>query len=246
MNIKTTEPMIKTNNQVHTTTEYHLFKSIDGNRNKNLLHLNRLKKSMLENYLFTVIIVNENYQIIDGQHRFDVIQELNLPLNYIICEGYSLNEVHILNQNSKTWNAEDYLAGYCELGYEHYIEYAKFKAKYDFGHNECLLLLGGIENGHSIKEFYAGNFKIKNYIKATDKATKITMIGKYYDGYKKKSFVRTMSQILDKPVFDFTQFMQKLRMQPTALQDCSNNEQYRLLIEEIYNYRTREKVNLRY
>jgi ParB-like chromosome segregation protein Spo0J len=29
---------------------------------------------MAENYLFTVIIVNEKYEIIDGQHRFDVIK----------------------------------------------------------------------------------------------------------------------------------------------------------------------------
>jgi hypothetical protein len=246
MNNFKTEPMVKHSNQVHTTTDYFLFKSIEGNRNKNLLHINRLKKSMSENYLFTVIIVNEKYEIIDGQHRFDVIQELKLPLHYIVCKGYGLNEVHILNQNSKTWNADDYLTGYCQLGYEHYIEYAKFKSKFGFGHNECMLLLGGSDNGHSIKEFYSGEFNIKDYNKAFEKATKITMIGKYYNGYKKSSFVRTMAQILDKPVFDFTQFMQKLRIQPTALQDCSNNEQYKLLIEEIYNYRTREKVNLRY
>lgn len=57
-NLKT-EPMVKHSNQVHTTTDYFLFKSIEGNRNKNLLHINRLKKSMSENYLFTVIIVND-------------------------------------------------------------------------------------------------------------------------------------------------------------------------------------------
>jgi len=240
------EPMVKISNQVYTTTNYSLFKSIDGNRNKNLLHINRLKKSMSENYLFTVFIVNEFFEIVDGSHRFEVVQELGLPMHYIICEGYGLNEVHILNANSKTWNADDFLTGYCNLGYENYIEYLKFKTKYGFGHNECMLLLGGSDTGNSIKEFYCGNFKIKDYNAALVKATKITMIGKYYNGFKKSSFVRTMSHILDKPTFDFTQFMQKLRLQPTALQDCSNNEQYKLLIEEIYNYRNREKVNLRY
>ena len=79
------------------------------------MHINRLKKSMADNYLFTVIIVNENYEIIDGQHRFDVIK-IKTPLHYIMCCGYGLNEVHILNQNSKTWNADDYATGYCNLG----------------------------------------------------------------------------------------------------------------------------------
>ena len=246
MNNLNTEPMVKHSNQVHTTTDYFLFKPIEGNRNKNLLHINRLKKSMSSNYLFTVIIVNEKYEIIDGQHRFDVIEELKLPLNYVICNGYGLKEVHVLNQNSKTWNADDYLQGYCKLGYEHYIEYLKFKNKFCFGHNECMLLLGGSDSGHNIKEFYNGNFKVKDYNKAYEKASKILMISKYYDGYKRASFVRTMNSILDKPQFDFTQFLQKLKIQPTALQDCNDIDQYKLLIEEIYNYRTREKVNLRY
>ena len=83
--------MVKYSNQVHKTTDYFLFKPIDGNRNKNLLHINRLKKSISENYLFTVIIVNENYEIIDGQHRFECIKELELPLYYITCKGYGLN-----------------------------------------------------------------------------------------------------------------------------------------------------------
>ena len=81
MNNLKAEPMVKHSNQVHTTTDYFLFKPIDGNRNKNLLHINRLKKSMSENYLFTVIIVNEKYEIIDGQHRFDVIQDLKHSLS---------------------------------------------------------------------------------------------------------------------------------------------------------------------
>jgi hypothetical protein len=240
------EPMGKNSTQVHTTTDYSKFKPISGNRNKNLLHINRLKKSMAKNYLFTIIIVNENFEIIDGQHRFDVIQELQLPLHYLICKGYGLAEVQILNQNSKTWNADDYLTGYCQLGYEHYLEYAKFKKRFGFGNNVCMTLLSNNDSGSVIKSFYNGEFKIKDYNKAIDKANKIKLIGKYYDGYKRQTFVRAISQMLDKPLFDFTHFIQKLQIQPLALQNCNDVHQYKLLIEEIYNYRTREKINLRY
>lgn len=38
MNNLKTEPM-EQSNQVHTTTDYFLFKPIEGNRNKNLLHI---------------------------------------------------------------------------------------------------------------------------------------------------------------------------------------------------------------
>ena len=232
--------------EVRITTDYFLFSPIDGNRNLNLLHLNKLKKSMAENYLYTVIIVNEKKQIIDGQHRFQCCKELNLPVYYIECEGYGLEEVHILNQNSKNWNADDYLEGYCKLGYDHYIEYSKFKNKFGFGHNECMLLLGDLGTGQNVNEFYSGNFKIKNFRQAYSIASKLVQIGKYYEGYKRRSFIRTMNDIFKNPQFDFEQFLQKLRIQPTALQDCNNIDQYKLLIEEIYNYRTRQKINLRF
>lgn len=248
MKTTNTEPMVKYSNHVHTTTDYYLFKSIDGNRNKNLMHINRLKKSMQYNYLFTVIIVNENYEIIDGQHRFEVIKELNLPLRYIICEGYGLTEVHILNANSKTWNSDDYLEGYCNLGYKDYLLYKEFQDKYNFGHNECLSILSGITSAKTDnrKLFYEGKFKILNYLDACNVADKIEIVGQYYAGYNRRSFIFALYSLLKNKNFEFTEFIQKLKIQQGALIDCVNISQYVALIEEIYNFRRREKVNLRY
>jgi hypothetical protein len=240
------EPMANNSNQVHTTKDYFRFKSIDGNRNKNLLHINRLKKSMEDNYLFTVIMINEKYEIIDGQHRFDVIKELNLPLNYIMCKGYGLDEVHILNQNSKTWNADDYLTGYCNLGYDDYLKYYSFKEKYNLGHNETMSLLSCIPNKIDIDIFYRGDFKIKSLQTAEDIIEKILMIEPYYDSVRRRSFIYTMMSLFKNPNFEFTEFLQKLKLQPTAMQDCTNVTNYKVLIEEIYNYRRRLKINLRY
>lgn len=243
---KQNEPLAKQIGQVLTTTSYSRFKPVDGNRNKNLLHINRLKKSMSENYLFTVIIVNEKYEIIDGQHRFDVIQELNLPLNYIICKGYGLKEVHILNQISKTWNADDYLTGYCSLGYKDYLKYREFKEQYGIGHTECMSILLGTVVKSQIEMFYTGLFKIKNYDESCRVVEKILLIEPYYAGFKRRSFIFSMLQLFKNPVFEFTEFLQKLKLQPTALVDCASITQYVSLIEEIYNYRRREKVNLRF
>ena len=246
MNNLKTEPMVKHSNQVHTTTDYFLFKPIEGNRNKNLLHINRLKKSMSETYLFTVIIVNEKYEIIDGQHRFDVIQELKLPLNYIVCKGYGLNEVHILNQNSKTWTSDDYLDGYCKLGYKDYLKYKEFKELYGIGHYECMWLLNGSQLSNPTQVFFTGDFKIKNYNEACRIIEKIMLVEPYYEEWKRRSFILAMLQLFKNPKFELTEFLQKLKLQPTALSNCSTTNQYVSLIEEIYNYRRREKVNLRY
>jgi hypothetical protein len=232
--------------KIETTTDYSKFKSIGGNRNKNLMHINRLKKSMKQNYLFTIIIVNERFEIIDGQHRFEVIKELGLPLNYVVCTGYSLNEVHLLNQTAKVWNADDYLNGYCNLGYEDYKTYKDFKTRYNLGHNECMAILLCAKSKGGIDVFYAGNFKIKDYAKSCMIIEKICQIEPFYKGYKRRAFIFTMLTLLQNNNFDFNDFLQKLKQQPTALVDCTSVNNYLELIENIYNYRRREKVNLRF
>lgn len=246
--------MLKTatlDKQVHTTNDYFLFKPLQGNRQINKLHLKRLKDAIEKNYLFTVIIVNENYEIIDGQHRFECIRELQLPLHYIVCKGYGLSEVQILNQNAKNWNYEDYLEGYIDLGLNDYKIYKEFKDKYQFGHSECMILLSyqNLTNreSHNIQiDFKNGNFKVKDFNKAEIIANKIWLLNGLYEGFLRRNFVYAMLRLFKNPDFELTEFIAKLKLQPSALTDCTSIDAYITLIEEIYNYKRRDKVNLRY
>ena len=233
-------------NKVYQTANHSIFKPLGGNRDVNESHVNRLIKSMQQKVLFSPIIVNDKMQVIDGQHRLSALTKLKKPVNFIVVKGYGLSEVQQLNMNSKNWNSDDYMNGYCDLGKEDYIIYRDFKNKYGFGHNECQSLLNGAIGSDKQKLFYSGDFKIKDLEDATDKAEKICMLSKYYDGYKRRSFIFSMMSLLDNDNFEFTHFIQKLKIQPTALMDCTNVSNYKLLIEEIYNYRSRNKVNLRY
>ena len=153
--------------QVHTTKDYSLFKTLNGNRDVNHLHLSRLKESMSKNHLTTIIMVNEKFEIIDGQHRFFISQELKLPINYIISKNYGLAEVQILNANMKNWQTIDYVNGYCDLGYKDYIIYRDFVNEYGFQSQVAMLLLGNEYMSGSNKEnpasrFKEGKFKVKN------------------------------------------------------------------------------------
>lgn len=233
--------------KIETTKVYSKFKSLEGNRFLNKLHLKRLMQSMSQNYLWTVIVVNENYEIIDGQHRFEAIKALGLPLNYIRVKGYGLKEVQILNQNSRNWNADDFMNGYCDLGYTSYLHYRDFKKKYRFGHNECMTMLGGSsDNGANINNFKAGRFKVKNLKKAYDNAQQIIRLEGMYDGWRRRTFILAVLKLLEKDNFDFDQFLHKLKLQPMAMKHCVDVKQYIELIEHIYNYKSKDKVNLRY
>lgn len=237
--------------QVHTTTDYSLFKTLNGNRDVNQIHLCRLRESMKKNHLTTIIMVNEKFEIIDGQHRFLISQELKLPINYIISKNYGLAEVQVLNANMKNWQTTDYVNGYCDLGYNDYIIYRDFVNEYGLTNQIAMLLLSGEytsgTNQLSINvKFKQGLFKVKDLNKAKRMVEKIMMIEPYYKGYLRRSFILALYSMFKNENFEFTEFIAKLKQQPTTLQDCTNVSQYKSLIEEIYNYRRREKINLRF
>jgi hypothetical protein len=242
------KPNSRLMNQVFQTKTYEMFKFREDNRQVKNRHVSKLTEKMLSKGWIkgSYVVINEKGEIIDGQHRFEVISELKLPLHYVICQGYGLDHVHRFNQISKTWNADDYMNGYCELGYEDYISYRDFKNKYQIGHNECMLLLSGTGSTKNAGNFNSGLLKIKSMKEAKTIIEKILLLQPYYDGFKRRTFIYCMYGLMKNQNFEFTEFIQKLKIQPTALQHCTDVEQYTALIEEIYNYKRRDKVNLRF
>lgn len=230
-------------NQVMMTNDYSMFKTIGGNRDINKAHLRRLKNSISQKYISVPIIINDKNQIIDGQHRFASAKELQKPVYYIRVNGLGLQDVHRLNTNTKNWTADAYLDGYCRLGYTDYITYRSFKLKYGFGHNECNALLTNRSRmgGNKNEEFKDGVFKIVNYEQAVKNADKISMLSKFYDGYKRRAFVYAMLDLFQNPDYNHAKFLRKVSFQSVKLVDCTDVQQYLTLIEEIYNFKSSKK-----
>lgn len=252
-------------NQVNQTNDYNLFKSLKGNRNVNKLHVQRLKESFKSDYLMSPIIVNQRYEIIDGQHRFNAARDLSLPINFIICNDYSLDEVKILNTNMKNWRKEDYLNAFCDLKHPEYLKFRNFMRQFpSFGISASEAILTGSLGGgvqridsknefttsksgkYTVKYFEEGDLVIPDWDYSLECAEKIMMIKPYYDGFNRISFVRAMLGVFRIEYYNHSQFLDRLKSSPTALQHCANVTQYKLLIEDIYNFRSREKVSLRF
>lgn len=248
-------------NKVYKTSNLSMFKQIDGNRIPNLQHVNRLADSIrVYGMKCNPILVNERMEVIDGQHRLMAAKEAKSFVYYIIVDGYSLNEVHTLNLNQKNWTKKDFMEGYANMGIESYIKLREFAKKNDdFTFNDCIALCQNTGTGSTrtlalqlskniinAQIFEKGTWKNGNMNLAQEMADKIRMIKTYYAGYNRSSFVLTMMSLLQKETFDFNDFMHKVRLQPTALVDCAKTIQYRTLIEDIYNYKRREKISLRY
>ncbi len=251
-------PLENTNIQVQETNDYSKFTILKGNRTPNDVHVQRLVKSFEKKYLMSPMLVNEHYQIIDGQHRYLACKQLGLPLRYIMVPGYGLTDVQILNSNSSNWNKYDYLQGYCDLGVQPYMQMKKFMQSYpDLGIAACEQLLtntvGGVNNRGTVmpgrgrvKNFEEGRLEIPDLKLSYENAEKVMMFKPYYDGYNRAVFVAALISLFKNENYVHAEMISKMAIQPSALTHCSNTTQYKLLLEDIYNYRRREKVNLRY
>ena len=250
-------------NKVYKTNDLKIFKDVIGNRVPNPQHVRRLSTSIKQNgMLCNPILVNEKMEVIDGQHRLLASIEANSFIYYIILNGYNLGEVHTLNLNQKNWTKKDFMDGYADMGIESYIKLREFtELNQDFTLTDCMALCNntiGYDSSSyqkirtlkpelSIAQvFVEGTWTGKDFELAQEWADKIKLIKPYFTGYNRRVFVTTMIGLFKNENFDYSEFMHKIRLQPKALVECVNIPQQRLLIEEIYNYKSRNKINLRY
>lgn len=238
---------------VYETYNYDMFKTLEGNRETNKVHIGKLINSMEEIYLVSPIIVNSRMEIIDGQHRYEAAKAIDLPIRYIIDQNAGLRAVQLLNSRSKDWGFDDYLNSYVKLGYNEYIIYKEFKDKHNLSHSICRALLhakdGGSVGGEQYNKgqmFKDGRLEIRRLEFAEKIAAFIIECSEFYKlstGYSFAAAIMTLSENKD---FDFDIFKSKLKTQQGKMYPCNNIKQTIELIESIYNYRNRNKVNLRF
>src|ERR1035438_3196611 len=102
------------------STNYSNFKMVDNNRNINNGLVERLTHSIEKlGYIEArPILVNDNMEIIDGQHRFLACKKLGLPIVYAQYNGEATDEDIIveLNTTQLIWRLADYIHHYAVKG----------------------------------------------------------------------------------------------------------------------------------
>lgn len=106
-------------NEVYKTDDYSIFKLSKFNRNV------ILRKDMLEQAkqgIVSPIIVNEEMIVIDGQNRLLHSKEVGAPVEYIIKEGLTEEDITRMNVNQKPWSLENYIEAFANKGLDEYVK----------------------------------------------------------------------------------------------------------------------------
>jgi len=114
-------------NKVEKTTQYDLFKFIEGNRKINKEKVLQFKEILKKrNLLFcNPILVNISMEIIDGQHRFCAAREMNLAIYYIKAD-LEHDDIVVINSSQDNWEIRDYIWYFCSKENENYLLLDKF------------------------------------------------------------------------------------------------------------------------
>lgn len=249
--------------KVYETYDYQLFSFIRTNR---VIDESRVKKIAdeikTEGLLFSPIIVNENLEIIEGQHRAKALIYLEslghpYPLYFIIQPGYSTKEMIVFNKNLDKWKKRDYLRHYVEVGSEAYIHFNDFLDSFPwlpqtgaeaiFSANSGGVNTNVVFHGKNVrkKTFENGSMLVPSSLDVIyDWARKIEKIGDYYDGFSRANFIRTMVTLLKNENFNYDHFIKKLSGsggKRYPLFDVGSVELYRERINMIYNHNVHSK-----
>ena len=105
--------------KIYQTTDYDKFKRLKGNRD--VSRSGKVVESIEKvGYILSPILVNENFEVIDGQNRLQAVKELKLPVKYMVQPGIGIDECRALNINQSNWSTEQFIASYAENGYSSY------------------------------------------------------------------------------------------------------------------------------
>lgn len=124
----TTKQTTQTQTRIQETTDLSIFKMLAHNRPVVHSHVVRLAESMLERPHLRVsrpILVNEKYQVIDGQHRLKASELNGQSVYFMIVDGLTISDARLLNALQRTWSILDYAYSYASSRVPAYVQFVK-------------------------------------------------------------------------------------------------------------------------
>lgn len=174
------------------------------------------------------ILVDENFNIIDGQHRFVACKELGLEIVYEFSQNKSNEYMRSLNIASSNWELSDYINSYCNEGRETFVNFVNFKNKNKLTVTNALIIF--FENAKP-KEIREGK-DMKLYKKMDEL---ISLIDDFKDlkFTMSKTFVYALKTLVNKNIGETNiQYLIKKRM---LIEQMASVEQYLIVFQNIIN-----------
>ena len=242
----------KINSDVMKSSDYEKFSILEQNRVVNDKHVNELVVSIQNNGQLTPIIVNEKFEIIDGQHRFDACKILKQSVMYLISYKTSINEVILMNNTQKSWKLHDYLRCFSDKkwdNHEIYQKVDKFMREHNLKLSTCIVLLSeGTGSGNSLGNavslqgqglisFKKGIYRIGNLTRAQAIAKILSEIKAFApDLVGSDRFCRSYCKLSLEPKWNHNSAVYQIKKYRRKYDGASSKEEALQGLLAVYNY----------
>ena len=238
--------------KVYFTLDYKRFNFIKGNR---LLSPNKIKKLMdtiadgLNILRYAPIIVDDDYNIIDGQHRYYVSCKLKHNVYYIKADKKKVSEIAKINSAMDKWKIKDFLESYITTGNDNYIELEKFVEKYKLPLGICIRLLvsGKVidgSNNSTLEDFRNGLFKIEKEDEACRFAEILMDYRQYTELYKQRPFQQAVMKIINHENYDHEYMLEKSKKSKIIIEKKQSAKDYIIQLMSVFNFHNQKMVSL--
>ena len=248
--INTQKEDSKVNSEVMYSQDYDKFSILEQNRVVSDNHVSELVVSIQNSGQLTPIIINEKFEIIDGQHRFDACKILKIPVMYLISYKTSINEVILMNNTQKSWKLHDYLRCFSDKkwnNHEIYQKVDKFMREHDLKLTTCVVLLsegtgsgsstGSTLSGQGLVSFRKGNYKIGNLARAQAIAKILSEIKAFApDLVNSDRFCRSYCKLSLEPKWDHDSAVYQVKKYRRKYDGASSKEEALQGLLAVYNY----------
>ena len=234
---------IESTDKIYFTRLYDQFKTLKGNRAINQKKIAKIIKDIESGFNmlpFCPIVVDNEMNVIDGQHRLQVSIKLQENVYYVICKPTTLPQVAKLNSRTERWKTEDFINCYIEQGVKDYETLKDFLNLYKLPKFVTLSLLQEnlvTSNTTIINEaFENGQFKANYTEEATDFAKFIYKF-KFYKKFTAAHFISALYQLRRANKCNLDELIEIAQKYNSPLDGCSGPKDYKLALEQIYNYK---------
>ena len=252
-NIKSINRNISNIHGPYIEEDYSKFTLHPLNRTPEKEDVRRLKKAIENNFIPEPIKCNELLEIMDGNHRFAVWQELSMPVLYMISDGMRMEHVPVINDNQKKRTTNTYLNYFASVEKQEHPEnyhlkpynlYKLFAKKHPFN-NACIatLLCAKSIDRSWMRSFKEGTMTVYDWQEANRRADYIESMQEIIpEVWDKRSFILAIISCMDHPKWEDQRWMDQLKRLRSEMWVCSKSVQYLDRIETIYNKGRRNKV----
>jgi hypothetical protein len=189
-------------------------------------------------------VVDSNFCILDGQHRFEACKRMGLPFYFHFSDTLTIENVTNVQLNAG-WKLKDYLHSFVQQKNMNYIILHRFVERYKFGVSVACMLLAQNAQGLTRNGYYAGNFKVKFEEKAHNQSAMIAELAEL-TGTKGEAFVRTLVNMMINEQYDHKRMVKQLKKYAFMFKRMYKQEDQARNLEEIYNYRIHSENKVRF